>query len=108
MVSAGILTEKIYPLNVTVTRGPIGEQLETWTTGAFLWARVTYARGARALNYGEAWMSNQISVLIRYTERINDRSRLRWNGRLYQIDSFNGSRGEGTITITASRIDEGN
>lgn len=73
-----------------------------------MWARVTYARGARALNYGESWMGNQISVLIRYTERINERSRIRWNGKLYQIDSFNGSRGEGTITITASKIDEGN
>lgn len=107
MISAGILTEKIIPLTATIRRGAMGEQLEDWTEGEFIRARVTYARGARALNFGEAWMANSISVLIRYTKRINDRSRFRWEGSLYQIDSFNGSYAEGSITITASKIDEG-
>lgn len=107
MISAGLLKDKIIPMKASVTRGSMGEQLEAWTEGPPIRAKVTYARGARALNVGEAWMGNSISVLIRYTRRIDDRSRFRWEGSLYQIDSFNGSYGEGSITITASKIDEG-
>jgi len=104
MISAGLLNEWVTPIAPTTTRDAYGSQTITWTEQPKLRARVTWLRGNRAIDVGEQWMAASITVTLRYTSAINERQRLKWGGRMYQIDSVNGSKASGVLTITASRL----
>ena len=81
-----------------------GQQVEYIPLGDPKWARVTYQKGARALDMGDVWIPNGIVVTLRWTMGVTERCRLVWEGRTYQIESLNGSRHEGQWTIVASRV----
>ena len=108
MLQAGGLNERVTILVPTVSRGELGEQVAAWNVGAKVWARVVFQKAANALMVGEVWMTRSISVSMRNNDVVNERCRLRWDGKLYEIDSFNRSRADGTISIVATMIDEGN
>lgn len=108
MITASNLTERIQVFAPSVVRSTYGAQDVTYLAACSCWARVQYSRGARALDHGEQWMQSAVVITTRLIPCLTDRCRIRWDGKLYQIDSFNRSRAEGSITMTCSRIDEGN
>lgn len=107
MISAGTLTERVDILTPEVSRGSMNEQVVEYKKTTTVWAGVIYQRGARALSAGESWMNNSIVVTMRYMSVVTDRCRLVWDGKTYRIDSCNRSKKDGSITITASVLDEG-
>lgn len=107
MITASILTERIQILTPSVARSAYGAQSVSYLSAGTCWARVQYSRGARALDHGEVWMQNSIVVTTRNLSYISDRCRIRWDDKLYQIDSFNRSKIDGSLTMTCTRIDEG-
>lgn len=108
MIESGTLKDRISFLSVIKGRSEFGSQdSSNWAETVKKWAKVTYNKGARAINMGEMWLPNTISVLIRYDNRINERMRFRWNGSLYRIDSLNMSKSDGSGTIVATKLDEG-
>lgn len=107
-ISAGLMTERVQVLvPVDDEPGEMGGQNVLWCPlGDPKKARVTYQKGARALDMGEVWLPHGIVVTIRWTLGVTERCRLVWNERTYQIESLNGSRREGMWTIVASRVND--
>lgn len=107
MISAGALTERVDIMTPEISRGSMNEQVIQYRKAITVWANVQFQRGARALTAGEAWMNSSAVVTMRYMSVVTDRCRLVWDGKTYRIDSCNRSKRDGSITITASVLDEG-
>lgn len=108
MLSAGKLSERVSILSPVVTRAESGEQLTEYKEVQKVWANVIFQRGAQALSMGEVFLNRNVVVTMRNNKAVTDRSRLRWDGKTYVIESLNRSGHDGSITITASVVDEGN
>lgn len=108
MLTAGKLNERVSILMPEITRTESGEQLTTFKEVKQIWANVIFQRGAQALAMGEVWLNRSVVVTMRNNDVITDRCRLRWDGKTYVIESFNRSGSDGSITITATVVDEGN
>lgn len=107
MLTSGKLTERIKILTPKISRGTLGEQKIQYEPVKTTWANVVFQRGVRALTAGDVWLTRSITVTIRNNPIITDRCRIKWDNKTYQIDSFNRSATDGSITIVASVIDEG-
>jgi SPP1 family predicted phage head-tail adaptor len=107
MIAAGTMTERIELLAPVVERGHAGEQVVTYEVERSTWAAVTYQKGSRAIAQGDVYLSSQVVVTTRYQEGITERHRIRWNGKVYRIVSFNGKKTDGSMTIIAEYIEEG-
>lgn len=108
MISAGKLSERVGILAPEVTRNDFGEQVTTYKNIKTIWANVIFQRGAQALVMGEVYLNRSITVTMRNNSMVHDRCRLQWDGKTYGIDSFNRSVHDGSLTIVATLIDEGN
>ena len=108
MITAGKLSERVAILAPHVTRAESGEQLTEYKEVKTIWANVVFQRGSQALSMGEVFLNRSVVITIRNNSVITDRCRLRWDGKTYAIESLNRSVHDGSITITATIIDEGN
>lgn len=108
MITAGKLTERVGILVPSVSRSAMGEQLTEYKEACKVWSNVVFQRGVQALNAGEVWMNRNIVVTMRNNRVVTERCRLRWDGKTYVIESLNRSRHDGSVTISASAVDEGN
>nr|DAJ47721.1 MAG TPA: Putative head tail adaptor [Caudoviricetes sp.] len=108
MIDSGSLNDRIRFMEAVVGKGSYGDRVITgWNPVYSCWAKVTYNKGNRAISAGEVWLPNTISVLLRYNSKVNERHRVVWDGKTYRIDSLNASKKDGSITIVATRVDEG-
>lgn len=108
MLSAGKMSDRVTIIAPFTKQGQFGEQVTTWEPVKKVWANVIFQRGVHALNAGEGWLTGSITVTMRDNRIIHERCRLKWDGKIYLIESFNRSGRDGSITIVASKIDEGN
>lgn len=109
MISASMLTDRVSVLMPVIDRdNPFGAQSPVYNCVAELWASVKFAKGRRALDSGEVWQQNTVVVTVRWNNIIQDHSHIGWDGKEYQIDSINRDRRDGSITMTCTRIDQGN
>jgi len=107
MISAGLLNEKVAFLAPVVTQSQYGESVTKWqVVKDKVWARVQYQKGNQILRQGDPIMMHTIVVTIRDGKAYNENQRIRWDGKTYNIDSFNRAHAEGLITITAVRVEE--
>lgn len=108
MLTAGSLKDRVIILAPVLERGEMfGEQTIAYVDVKTVWAKVDYRKGSLMLTAGESWMNNEIGVTMRYNSIMSDRCRLRWDGKMYEVESLNGSRTDGSMVIIATRIDEG-
>lgn len=56
-----------------------------WEDGDTLWASVDFVRGMRTMREGAIDVYGIVMVRCRYTDEINERSRIVYNGKTYQI-----------------------
>lgn len=108
MITAGKLSERVAILHPEVTREESGEQITQYKEIKEVWANVVFQRGAQALSMGEVWLNRSVVITMRNNSAITERSRLRWDNKTYIIESMNRSGHDGSITITATAVDEGN
>lgn len=108
MITAGKLSERVLILLPKVERLESGEQLTTYEGIRWVWANVVFQRGAQALSMGEVWLNRSVVITMRNNDIITERCRLRWDKKTYIIESMNRSGHDGSITITATVVDEGN
>lgn len=102
------MDQKVVPLLPVYTgRTAMGAQNVRWQELTYRWANVKYLKGAKLLDTGETWLEHEIAVTLHYTAVITPRCRLKWNDRVYEILSVNGTRREGTLYIKARLIDDG-
>ena len=108
MITAGKLTERVGILLPSVTRSETGEQLTEYDEVCKVWANVIFQRGSQALAAGEVSLNRSVVITMRNNRVVTDRCRLKWDGKTYLIESMNRSGHDGSITIVASVVDEGN
>ena len=107
--SSGILRNRVTILNRTeATQGRFGldsSGVEFETAGT-VWAEVTWVRGKQAMNVGALDVYGVIMVRMRYNTIVNDRSRIMYEGKTYQIlgDTFHAQHQDNTIQFHAQLI----
>lgn len=107
MITASNLLFRIGILTPTVTRDEYGAQVTSYALTRTVAADVKYNKGKRILEHGEFWMPTTIGITTRLHPDLTEHCRIVWDGKTYQIDSLNHNPFEGSITIIASKIDEG-
>lgn len=108
MISSSILNERVTVMCPRTVRDSYGAQVTSYVRHGDVWANVKFLRGARALDYGDELHGAVIVVTTRLHACLTEFCHLCWDGKEYQIDSFNRSRADGSITMTCGRIDRGN
>ncbi len=107
--STGILRNRVTILNRTeAQQGKFGldsSGVEFETAGT-VWAEVTWVRGKQAMNVGALDVYGVIMVRMRYNTIVNDRSRIMFEGKTYQIlgDTFHAQRQDNTIQFHAQLV----
>ena len=107
--STGILKDRVTILNrKEAQQGKFGldsSGVEFETAGT-VWAEVTWAKGKQAMNVGALDVYGVIMVRMRYNTIVNDRSRVMYGGKTYQIlgDTFHAQRQDNTIQFHAQLI----
>lgn len=91
---AGFLENIIIPLNrkaATVGKYGVDSGGIQWEEGAPLHANVDYQRGKAAMNTGALDAYAVKIVRMNWTDKLNDRSRVKYDGKVYQIlpETFN-------------------
>lgn len=77
-----------------------------WQDGPTVWAAVDWAKGVRSLNAGAVDAYGVVLVRMQWNCAVTMRSRLRWNGQVYQIipETFHANRQANTIQFNAQAI----
>ena len=107
--STGILRDRVTILNRTeAQQGKFGldsSGVEFETAGT-VWAEVTWVRGKQAMNVGALDVYGVIMVRMRWNTIVNDRSRVQYDGKTYQIlgDTFRAQRQDNTIQFHAQLV----
>ena len=107
--SSGILRNRVTILNrPEAQQGKFGldsSGVEFETAGT-VWAEVTWVRGKQAMNVGALDVYGVIMVRMRYNTIVNDRSRVMYDGKTYQIlgDTFHAQRQDNTIQFHAQLV----
>ena len=107
--STGILRDRVIILNrKEAQQGKFGldsSGVEFETAGT-VWAEVTWAKGKQAMNVGALDVYGVIMVRMRWNSIVNDRSRVQYDGKTYQIlgDTFHAQRQDNTIQFHAQLI----
>ena len=107
--STGLLRNRVTILNRTeAQQGKFGldsSGVEFETAGT-VWAEVTWVRGKQAMNVGALDVYGVIMVRMRYNTIVNDRSRVMYDGKTYQIlgDTFHAQRQDNTIQFHAQLV----
>ena len=107
--SAGILRYRVQILNrKEAQQGKFGldsagvefEQVGT------VWASVDWAKGKGAMNAGALDVYGVVMIRMRYNTIVNERSRILYEGKTYQIigETFHSNRQENTIQFHAQQI----
>lgn len=80
-----------------------------WTEGPAIWANVEWSRGKAAMNVGALDAYCVVMVRMLYTNTINMRSRIRYEGQVYQIlpDTFHADFETNTIQFHAQLVQAG-
>jgi len=107
MITASNLLYRIEILTPVITRDQYGAQVTAYHVARTVCADVRYNKGRRILEHGELWLPTTIGITTRLHHELTDACRIRWDGKIYQIDSFNRNPFEGSITIIASKTDDG-
>ena len=108
---AGFREDFITPLNrkaATVGKYGVDSAGVTWEEGTPMHANVDYQRGKSAMNAGALDAYAVKIVRMNFTSAINERSRIKYNGKIYQImpETFNGNYRQNTLQFLMQLVNE--
>ena len=108
---AGFREDFITPLNrkaATVGKYGVDSAGVTWEEGTPMHANVDYQRGKSAMNAGALDAYAVKIVRMNFTSTINERSRIKYNGKIYQImpETFNGNYRQNTLQFLMQLVNE--
>lgn len=108
---AGFLHEIIVPLNrkaATMGRHGVDSGGVQWEEGKPLHANVDYQRGKAGMVAGALDAYAVKIVRMNWTDRLNERSRVKYEGKIYQIlpDTFNGHYRENTLQFLMQQVND--
>jgi len=100
MYEAGFLKDRVTVLNrATATTGAWGRTAGDYEVTATYWANWKWTKGAQAMREGALDAYDTIMVRMRYHDTVTRDSRLRHDGKDYQITSLNASKDEDEMQI---------
>ena len=108
---AGFREQFITPLNrkaATVGKYGVDSAGVTWEEGTPMHANVDYQKGKSAMNAGALDAYSVKIVRMNYTSAINERSRIKYDGKIYQImpETFNGNYRQNTLQFLMQLVNE--
>ena len=108
---AGFREDYITPLNrkaATVGKYGVDSAGVTWEEGTPMHANVDYQKGKSAMNAGALDAYAVKIVRMNFTSAINERSRIKYNGKIYQImpETFNGNYRQNTLQFLMQLVNE--
>ena len=108
---AGLREDFITPLNrkaATVGKYGVDSAGVTWEEGTTMRAFVDYQRGKSAMNAGALDAYAVKIVRMNFTSAINERSRIKYEGKIYQImpETFNGNYRKNTLQFLMQLVNE--
>lgn len=86
--------------------GAFGRVAGEYVEGATIWASVDWSRGVKSLREGAYDAYDVVMVRCRWRCDLTRESRLLYDGRTWQIDSFHADERANTIQITATELTE--
>jgi len=104
--SKNILNRTIKYLSTTMTSGDYGMVASSWTSHGPIYASVKWTKGTKAMREGQFDAYDTVMVRTRWRSTLTRDCRLEIDGKTYDIDSFNASRTDDEIQITAHEIQE--
>ena len=108
---AGFRDDFITPLNrkaATVGKYGVDSAGVTWEEGTPMHANVDYQKGKSAMNAGALDAYAVKIVRMNFTSTINERSRIKYEGKIYQImpETFNGNYRQNTLQFLMQLVNE--
>ena len=108
---AGFREQIITPLNrkaATVGKYGVDSAGVTWEEGTPMHANVDYQKGKSAMNAGALDAYAVKIVRMNFTSTINERSRIKYDGKIYQImpETFNGNYRQNTLQFLMQLVNE--
>lgn len=108
---SGFRHEFIIPLNrkaATVGKYGVDSGGVQWEEGTPLHANVDYNRGKRAMNAGALDVYAVKIVRMNFTDKINERSRIKYQGKIYQImpETFNANFRDNTLQFLMQQVND--
>ena len=107
--TSGLLKDRVTILNrKDAVQGKFGLDsagVEFESAGT-VWASVDWAKGKGAMNAGALDVYGVVMIRMRYNTIVNERSRILYQGKTYQIigETFHADRQENTIQFQAQQI----
>lgn len=107
--TSGLLKHRVTILNRTeAQQGRFGldsSGVEFEQTGT-VWASVDFAKGKGAMNAGALDVYGVVMIRMRWNTIVNERSRIVYEGKTYQIigETFHAQRQENTIQFHAQQV----
>ena len=107
--SAGMLKHRVLVQNrkaATQSKYGLDADGPEWEDTCCIWAAVDFVRGMRAMREGALDVYGVVMIRCRYTKALNDRSRIVYEGKTYQIlgDTFHADPQANTIQFNAQAI----
>lgn len=108
---SGFRHEFIIPLNrkaATVGKYGVDSGGVQWEEGNPLHANVDYNRGKRAMNAGALDAYAVKIVRMNFTDKINERSRIKYQGKIFQImpETFNANFRDNTLQFLMQQVND--
>ena len=107
MISSGLRDKRVTLLRKVETDGGRfgrGASAPEWEEHRTVWANVTFARGTKALRHGALDAYDVIMVRCHYIKRATRDCRLQYDGRTWEIESFNSDYRQNELQITAHEV----
>lgn len=103
--NSGMLNKRVTVLNrTTSTAGQFGMKSGEFVPVATIWAAVDFTHGVKAMREGALDAYDTVMIRCRYTDKLNRSSRIEYDNKTYQIQSFNADKVANTIQITAMEM----
>jgi len=84
-IPVGQFREKIIIQSATVSQDSYGEEVETWSTWATVWAVVIYNTGTEGVHAAQEVAIKDVTFRILYISGVTERMRVKWGNDYYDI-----------------------
>ena len=101
--STGMMNRRVHIMTRSNGTGSFGKNSAgvTYAYAATVWAAVDFNRGTKSLREGAYDGYDRVMFRMRWNATIDRNAMLVWDGKTFQIESFNSDKYQNTIQITA-------